>query len=152
MIHPPQSRWIRNNTEVIVVEYKKNLKQEYLKQSVMTASPAELVVMLFDACNKNLKLAEYALEDRPDYLKANQHLLKAQKIILELIATLDMSFELSKQLLPIYDYLLRSIRTMNATKNLSELPAVLNIIATQRETWEQVAKHINSSSSKEACV
>ncbi len=41
------------------MSYKiRNLKQEYLTQSVMTASPAELIIMLYDSCIKNLKLAE----------------------------------------------------------------------------------------------
>ena len=68
------------------MDRRKELRQEYLYRSVMTASPAELLVMLFDACIKNVRLAEMAMEDTPDYDKVNTYLLKAQRIITELIS------------------------------------------------------------------
>ena len=74
---------------------KVNLKREYLKQSVMTASPAELIVMLFDACIKNLKLAQINLEDN-DYSGAHTHFINAQEIIAELINCLDPGVDLSQ--------------------------------------------------------
>ena len=122
------------------MDYKKyNLKQEYLRQSVMTASPAELVVMLFDACIKNLKLADLCL-DRRDPEGANTHFLKAQKIIYELVNCLDTGFELSVQLLELYQYLLHTIADMNRVKDAGALPDVLEILVSFRETWRQIAK------------
>lgn len=117
-----------------------NLKQEYLKQSVMTASPAELIVMLFDSSIKNLKLAEICLNDRNDIGGVNEHLQKAQKIIMELTNCLDTSFEISAQLIEVYDYLLYSIREMNIKKDLSLLPDVLDMLTSLRDTWQQVAR------------
>lgn len=134
------------------MEIRKNLKEEYLRQSVMTATPAELLVMLFDACIKNLKIAEMALEKPANYMKANESFIKAQKIISEMIATLDMSFEISAQLLPIYEYLLRSIRQMNVRKDLSDLPGVLDILKSQRDTWEQISKLPSGTSGRELCI
>lgn len=117
-----------------------NLKQEYLKQSVMTATPSELIVMLFDSCIKNLKLAEICLNERKDIEGANLHFQKAQKIILELVNCLDTNFEISAQLLSIYDYLLRSIRHMNVKKDLNPLPDALDILVSLRDTWQKVDK------------
>ncbi|MGI5936502.1 MAG: flagellar export chaperone FliS [Oscillospiraceae bacterium] len=117
-----------------------NLRQEYLKQSVMTASPAELIVMLFESCIKNLKLAEICLNDKKDIERSNEHFIKAQKIIMELVNCLDTSFEISKDLLSIYDFLLYSIRVMNIKKDLSQLPGVLEILDSLRNTWEQIAR------------
>jgi len=127
--------------------YKKsNLKQEYLTQSVMTAAPAELIVMLFDSCIKNLKLAELALTDRKDIAGANTHFIKAQKIIMELTNCLDTSYALSTQLLELYDFLLHAMREMNTKKDLGQLPDVLDILGSLRDTWQQVAKpHYNCS-------
>ena len=123
------------------MDYRKNnLKQEYLKQSVMTATPAELIVMLFDSCLKNLKLAELCLNDRKDLSGVNTHFLKAQKIIMELANCLDTSYEVSAQLLDIYDFLLRCLREMNAKKDLSLLPDVLDILGSLRDTWGKIAK------------
>jgi len=117
-----------------------NLKQEYLKQSVMTATPPELIVMLYDSCVKNLKLAEISLKERRDFSGANTHFLQAQKIIMELASCLDTSFELSAQLLGIYDFLLYAVRTMNTKKDIDMLPGVLDILTSLRDTWQTVAK------------
>lgn len=117
-----------------------NLKQEYLRQSVMTASPPELVVMLLDGCIKNLKLAEICLKDRRDIDGANTHFQKAQRIIMELVNCLDTRFTLSAELLKIYEFLLRAVREMNTKKDLSLLPDVLDILTSLRDTWEKVAK------------
>ena len=123
------------------MDYRKaNLRQEYLKQSVMTASPAELIVMLFDACIKNLKLAEINMQDSHDISSANTHFLNAQEIIMELVNCLDPNVELSTQLLDIYDYLLRTLRDMNIMKDLTLLPDVLDILASMRDTWQRISK------------
>ena len=129
------------------MDYRKNnLKQEYLKQSVMTACPSELIVMLYDACIKNLKLAEICYEDNKDIAGANNHLLKAQKIIMELVNCLDTSIEISKQLLELYDYLLYAMRTMNMKKDFSLMPEILDMLTSLRNTWEQASKSLSCSS------
>lgn len=121
------------------MDYKNNsLKNEYLKQSVLTASPAELIVMLFEACIKNLKLAEICLREHGDIDGANTHFIKAQKIIMELTNCLDTSTELAAQLIKIYDYLLYAIRRMNIMKDLTLLPDILDILTAFRDTWEQL--------------
>lgn len=117
-----------------------NLKQEYLKQSVMTASPAELIVMLYDACIKYLRLAEISLTENNDISATNTHFINAQQIIMELINCLDTNIELSAQLFEIYDFLLRSLREMNIKKDLTLLPEVLSILISMRDTWQQISK------------
>ena len=129
------------------MDYRKDsLKQEYLKQSVMTAGPAELIVMLYDSCIKNLKLAEICYQDSKDIAGASSHLLKAQKIVMELVNCLDTSIELSAQLLEIYDYLLYAMRSMNAKKDFALLPEILDILVSMRNTWEQASKSLCCSS------
>ena len=123
------------------MNYKQNnLKREYLKQSVMTASPTELIVMLYDSCIKNLKLAELYYTEKKAILDAGEHLLRAQKIIMELVNSLDVGVELSTSLLGIYDYLLYEIRMINVKKDFSRLPDVLAILTSMRDTWEQLAR------------
>jgi flagellar protein FliS len=123
------------------MDYRKaNLRQEYLKQSVMTASPAELIVMLFDASIKNLKLAGMCLEDNNDISGAHTHFINAQDIIMELVNCLDSGVDLSAQLLDIYEFLLRTIREMNIKKDLSLLPDVLEILSSMRDTWQTISK------------
>lgn len=119
---------------------KPNIREEYLKQSVMSASSAELIVMLFDGCIKNLKLAEINLNEKKNLSETNNYLQKAQKIINELINCLDMSYELSCELLKIYEYLLYEIRMMNTRKDMSGLPGILELLQSCRETWQTVAR------------
>ncbi len=119
---------------------KQNLKQQYLQQSVMTATPAELLIMLYDACIKNLRLAEICLTERHDLDGSNAHFIKAQKIIMELVTSLDTSYEISASLLEIYNFLLRTIRNMNIKKEVTLLPQVLEILTSLRDTWETAAK------------
>lgn len=106
----------------------------------MTASPTELVVMLLDSCIKNLRLAEMCYNGENDIASSSTHLIKAQKIIMELVNCLDTSYDLSAQLLPIYDYLLHAIRQINTKKDFSGLDQILDILISMRDTWEQVSK------------
>jgi len=124
-----------------------NLKQEYLKQSVMTASASELIIMLFDSCIKNLKQAEICLNEHKDLNASNLHFQKSQKIIMELINCLDTHYEISMQIIPIYQYLLNTIRQMNVKKDTSLLPDILDILASLRDTWQKIAslRYISSS-------
>jgi flagellar protein FliS len=103
----------------------------------MTASPVELIIMLFDSCIKNLRLAEICLMERKDISGASEHFIKAQKIILELTNCLDTRLELSIDLIKIYDFLLYAIRQMNIKKDLTLLPDVLEILISFRDTWQQ---------------
>ncbi len=136
----------RNQCNLVIlrgkkVDYRiKNLRQEYIRQSVMTASPCELIVMLYDACIKNLKLAEICLTENNNPAGAHSHLRNAQDIILELVNCLNPSVQLSSQLLEIYDFLLRTLGDMNIKKDLSPLPDILEILSSMRDTWQQISK------------
>ena len=60
------------------------LLNKYQNDSVMTASPMDLVVMLYDALIKQIKLSDIFLENR-EYEKVNQHLSRAEDIVSELL-------------------------------------------------------------------
>lgn len=113
-------------------------RREYQKQSVMTAGPAGLIAMLYDACIKNIRLAKLAYEDNHDICATNNYLLKAQKIISELISCLDMSMELSQSLLEIYNFMLSELRLANAHKDMAKLDPLIPMLQSMRDTWQQV--------------
>ena len=117
---------------------RKFLSQEYLKQKVMTANPAELIVILVESCIKNLKLAEIYYTEQKSIDKTNSCLIKSQDIIIELINCLDMNISLSSQLLEIYNFLLSSIRKINIKKDFSKMQDLLDILNTMRDTCEQI--------------
>lgn len=113
-------------------------RREYQKQSVMTAGPAGLVAMLYDACIKNIKLAEIAFEENKDIVAVSNCLIKAQKIVSELISCLDMSIALSNDLLQIYEFILRELRMANARKDMKRLEPLIPILQSMRDTWLKV--------------
>lgn len=115
-------------------------RREYLKQVVMTASPAELVAMLYDSCIKNIKLAVISYEEQKDICTASNCLIKAQKILTELMNCLDMNIEMSSQLLKIYEFMLGELKTANVHKEMSRTQPIVDMLESMRETWRELAQ------------
>ena len=120
-------------------------RKEYLRQGVMTSSPAELVAMLFGACVKNLKLAVMAYEESKDISATNHCLIKAQEIIGELMNCLDMNIELSVQLMKVYDFMLRELRSANVHKDMHRVEPIIGMLESMRDTWLIVAQQQRKS-------
>jgi flagellar protein FliS len=118
-----------------------NPYQEYIKQEVMTSSPMELIIMLYTACVKQMKIAKIDLQKR-DFEKSNQRLQKAQDIITELMLALDYSFDISNELFRLYDYIRNEIIQINIHKNPSNIDSLVNILSSLRETWIEVQKEM----------
>lgn len=115
----------------------KNPYQAYQDNSVNTASPGELTLMLYNGCIKFIKLAIKGIEDENIELK-NINIQKAQKIIQELMVTLDPNVEISKQMLPLYDYMNRRLIDANIKNDPSILNEVEGLVTEFRDTWKQV--------------
>lgn len=117
----------------------------YRSQAVMTASPGELIVMLYDALIKNIKLAQMYIETR-DIERTSNHLKKAQAIVDALIQALDFDYEISNDLYKLYDFLLDALVKSNTTKDGALLPDVLDIVKQLRDAWN-VAKQATANKS-----
>ena len=116
-----------------------NAYQRYKEQDVTMATPMALIVMLYNGCIKQLKLAQIAI-DQGDCEDVNDHLKKAQDIISELVRSLDFQYEISKDLLALYDFMLREIVAANASKDRDKLDPVIRMLSSLRDTWSQVEK------------
>ncbi len=112
-------------------------RREYLKQEVMTASPAELVAMLYGACVKNLKLAVMAYEESGDICTTSNCLIKAQKIISELMNCLDLNIELSTQIMKVYEFMLGGLG-LPTSKKTGPRGADHQMLESMRDTWYTV--------------
>lgn len=112
---------------------------KYQQQSVQTASPSQLIIMLYDGAIRFLKLGIAGIEEK-DYSKANTNLQKVQSIVLELIASLDHQYPIAKDLLEIYDYLLRLLVQANTKKDKKPAEEVLGHLNELRDGWVQAAK------------
>ena len=115
-----------------------NINDVYRKQGVLTASPIELVVMLYDGLKKDLLLTQMAMKNK-NMETAHKKLINAQDIVSELINSLDFSFPISNDLLALYDFMLHALEEINAKKDADLIPDLMEIADSLKETWRQVA-------------
>ncbi|WP_226580592.1 flagellar export chaperone FliS [Halobacillus litoralis] len=111
--------------------------QAYQNNTVETASPGELTLMLYNGCIKFTKAAKKAMENN-EIEKKNTNIQKAQKIIQELMVTMDQQYEISQQILPLYDYMNRRLIEANTKNDPAILDEVQGLVEEFRDTWKQV--------------
>jgi flagellar protein FliS len=109
---------------------------QYKQQSAMTASPGELTLMLYDGCIKNLRLAKMHIGAK-DFIKTNDDLQKTQGIICELMRSLDMNYDISKQLIQLYDFIMDALVWANVKKDIDKIDEALGLVTELRDTWQQ---------------
>jgi flagellar secretion chaperone FliS len=109
----------------------------YQNNSVQTASPGELTLMLYNGCLKFIGLARTAIETKNTQEK-NTNLLKAQKIIQELMVTLNMDLEISKSMMQMYDYINRRLVEANIQNDVKILDELEDYVTDFRNTWKEV--------------
>jgi flagellar secretion chaperone FliS len=111
----------------------------YQNNSVNTASPGELTLMLYNGSLKFLHIAKKAIEDKNIELK-NTNIQKVQAIVNELMVTLNMDLEVSKNMMSLYDYLNRRLAEANVKNDLAILEEVEEFLTDFRDTWKQVVQ------------
>ena len=113
--------------------------EAYKRQQVMTATPEALTLMLYDGCLRFMKEGRDALEQR-SFEQANTALQKAQNIISEFRITLKMEYEISQQLLPLYNYVYDRLVEANLKSDISKVEEAKGIITELRDAWAQAMK------------
>ncbi|PAE25846.1 flagellar export chaperone FliS [Bacillus sp. 7894-2] len=114
-----------------------NPYQSYQQNSVNTASPGELTLMLYNGCLKFIHQAKKAIEEKNIELK-NTNIQKAQSIIQELMVTLNMDIEVSKNMMSLYDFMNRRLMEANIKNDASILDEVEGLVTEFRDTWKEV--------------
>ena len=120
------------------------LKNTALEQKVMHAQPHELVLMMYDGCIAFISKGEAALVKK-DFEATNTYLQKAEKILLEFNDTLDMQFEISQQLSPLYCYTYNKLVEGNITSDLNKLREAKSIISELRDAWYNAIQTLKES-------
>ena len=112
----------------------------YLQQAVLTASPGQLVVMLYDGACRFLTQAAYAMREG-DVARAGQRLSRAEAIVEELLNTLDMEQggEIAGRLQGLYVFYLRYLGEARVSRDADKIDVVREQLAELRESWAQVA-------------
>lgn len=113
-----------------------NPYDQYKNMQVQTATPGQLILMLYEGAVKFSKMAKRSINEK-DMAGANKYLIKVQDIVTELMISLDMKSggEISKNLYSLYDYMLTRLLDANMKKDEKIVDEVMEMIDDLREAW-----------------
>lgn len=112
---------------------------QYNNSKILTASPAELTLMLYDGAIKFCNIAIMAIE-KNDIMKAHTYIVKTENIIEEFQATLNHKYPVAKDFDNVYKYIYNRLVEANVKKDKDILEEVLVHLRTLRDTWKEVMK------------
>ena len=116
-----------------------NAYAQYNNSKILTASPAELTLMLYEGAIKFCNIAITAVEQK-DIQKAHDNIVKTQKIIEHFRVTLDMKYPVAQDFERVYVYLEQRLVQANMKKDPEILQEVLEHLHTMRDTWKEVMR------------
>lgn len=116
-----------------------NPYEQYNRGKVLTASPAELTLMLYEGAIKFCNIAIMGIEQK-DIEKAHINIMKTQRIIEEFRNTLDHKYPVWEDFDKVYVYILQRLFEANVSKDKEILEEVNMHLRTMRDTWKEVMK------------
>lgn len=115
------------------------LRNRYARETVATATPGQLLTMLYDRLARDLDAAEQGLGVR-NIQATHTALIHAQDIVHELNATLDISvWKEGEALKRLYDWVIEQLIEANMTKDVQFVHNARDVIEPIRRAWHQVA-------------
>lgn len=120
-----------------------NMANAYKNQQIMTASPEELTLMLYNGAIRYTNESIMALE-QGDIQKAHNANMRAQDIVREFMVTLDMKIEMSKTWLSLYDFIEHNLIQGNVHKDKHLLEDARGILVEMRDTWAAAVKKVKA--------
>lgn len=116
-----------------------NAYAQYNNSKILTASPAELTLMLYDGAIKFCNIAIMAIEQK-DINKAHINIVKVQKIVEEFRSTLDHKYPVAEDFDRVYVYLLKRLLEANVKKDIEILEEVNMHLRAMRDNWKEVMR------------
>lgn len=116
-----------------------NAYSQYNNSKILTASPAELTLMLYDGAIKFCNIAIVAVEHK-DIEKAHTNIVKTEHIIDYFRQTLDMKYPVAEDFDRVYAYLNQRLVEANIKKDKEILEEVNQHLRNMRDTWKEVMK------------
>ena len=113
--------------------------EAYKRQQVMTATPEMLTLMLYNGALRFMTEGMEAIQVKR-YEQANTSIQKAQNIISEFRVTLKMEYEISQQLLPLYNYVYDRLVEGNMKSDVKPIEEAKGIITELRDAWAEAMK------------
>ncbi len=114
---------------------------QYQNNQILTASPEQVLIMLYDGAIRFVRQARQAIEQK-NVPARTQAISKAVAIITEFSNTLDYDIggEIAIDLGRLYDFMVRELAAVNARGDAEKLAPVENILVELREAWVEAAK------------
>ena len=123
-------------------------RAQFLNDTVLSASPARLLTMLYDRLVLDLDRAAQA-QTAGDHHEANSHLTHAQDIISELMVTLDVTvWEGGPGLRALYSHLLTELVRANITHDVERTAACREMVEPLRAAWHEAAASLSASAAR----
>ncbi len=116
-----------------------NPYNEYLRNKIMTATPGELTLMLYEGAVKFGNIAIKAI-DEGDIETAHANIVKVQNIIDEFRRTLDFKYPVAQDFENVYSYLSRRLIEANINKDKEIMEEVVKHLRSMRDNWKEVMK------------
>lgn len=117
-------------------------RNTYLANAITSAPPERLLTMLYDALVNNIVVAEEAMERR-EYFTLNEHLVRAQNIVLELQATLKPDlWSGGPSLMAIYGYVYKLLVRGNTKKDANALSDARKLLEPLQDAWHTAANQV----------
>ena len=116
-----------------------NAYSQYKNSKVLTATPAELTLMLYEGAIKFCNMAIIAIEQK-NIENAHVNIVKTQKIIDHFRITLDMKYPVAQDFERVYSYLSRRLTEANMSKDKEILEEVCEHLRSMRDTWKEVMR------------
>ena len=134
VIPPPPTQ------EPSVATYAGNHTAAYKQQSILTAPPGRLVVMLYDGCLRFLFQSAYAMREG-DRAQSQDRMRRAEAIIDELTVTLDheRGGEVASRLQGIYAFCRRHLIEASMEQDPHKIEEVSELLGELREAWAEIA-------------
>jgi flagellar secretion chaperone FliS len=130
-----------------------NAANEYLKAKILTATPEQLQLMLFDGAINFCERGKLALMAN-NFESSYNNLSRAQKILLEMNCTLkhDVAPELCKNLSALYTYCYRKLVDANIKHDVQFVDDALGVLKYQRETWMLLMQQLGKAKASQAAL
>ncbi|MCA2213720.1 flagellar export chaperone FliS [Jidongwangia harbinensis] len=123
------------------------MRERYLADSVATASPAKLLMLLYDRLIVDLNRGEQALL-AGDRAGANNHLKHAQDIVTELLVSLDQdAWEGAPGLASLYTFVGTELVNANIKGDAAKVESVRALMEPLRDTWREAAMAVAAAES-----
>ena len=116
--------------------------QQYKEQSVMTMTPGEMLLLLYDELLKRLTRAELAL-DKEDYTLFDQFVKRSHEIVKYLMDTLNFEYPISRELRNMYDFFLYELSRIQAGRKKEVIEELKPLVKELRDAFEEAGKKQN---------